>query len=408
MKAISSSATAVIIAMVAISLVGSYFLSKRITGPTELEKLGLFDMSRELQEASCTVLDGECYKTGEIICDPGLGGTDCYRPDSCITGCEDRTNAVVIGDNCTASYSSGCTCRSNLKCSGRTATCTVSGFCNYTCLSDWYNDDNDSTNGCENAPPRYSNPISSSPSNPNPGDTVYHWFNWEDINGASLDTAILEVNGSGTNCDQIVNVSFYGLSGTSDLANISWQVGSNCGGKIIAWRQYANDTAGRWNVSELQTYNVLVPAVDLSFNITLPGLDPIESSETRPGTMTTPLEFNATAKTDYDVVPCVYGYGCDAGYIQDATTPIFIFTNTGNTAEKWNISLSQTLPSYIHLYGDTDNSRTGAVEITVNGWVAADNIPVGEYREVWLWADFVDALPGQVDIAINHTSISAA
>jgi len=402
MKAISSAAIAVIIAMISISLVGSYFLSRRIMELTGLEKLGILDMSLELQEASCTVTNGECYKATEMTCGQE---TDCYRPDSCVTGCEGRDNAVVAQDNCTASYSSGCTCKSNRKCSGRIATCTVTGFCNYTCVSGWYNDDDDTTNGCENAPPRYSSPIGSSPLNPNPGDIVYHWVNWIDVEGANLDTAILEVNGSGTSCDQTVNVSFYDFSLTSEIANMSWQVGSNCRGKVIAWKQYANDTANRWNVSELETYTVSV--IDLSFNITLPGIDPIESSETIPGIATTPLEFNATAKTDYDVVPCVYGYGCSPGYIQDDSTPIFIFTNTGNTTEKWNISLSQALPSYIHLYGDTDNSRVGATEITTSGWMAANNILVGGYVEVWLWADFIDALPGSLNVAINHTSMSA-
>jgi len=402
MKAISSAAV-IFIAIISISLAGSYFLSRIMERPVGVEELGIFDMSRELQEASCTVTDGGCYKAAEMTC---ALETDCYIPGSCVTGCENRDNAVVVDDNCTASYSSGCTCKSNLKCSGRIATCTVSGFCNYTCVSDWYNDDDDTTNGCENAPPRYSNPIGSGPSNPSPEETVYHWVNWIDVEGASLDTAILEVNSSGTNCDQIENVSFYGLSGTSDIANISWQVGSNCGGKVIAWKQYANDTANRWNVSELQTYTVLVPPIDLSFNLTLPGIDPIESSEIEPGTASTPLEFNATAKTDYDVVPCVYGYGCNPGYKQDDTTPIFGFTNTGNTAEKWNISLSQALPSYAHLYGNTVNSRVGATEITTSGWVAAGNIPVGDSVQLWLWADFIDALPGRLDIAINHTSMT--
>lgn len=144
-----------------------------------------------------------------------------------------------------------------------------------------------------------------------------------------------------------------------------------------------------------------------SFNLLLPGLTPIESSRIKPGTMTTALDFNASAKTDLNVVPCVYGYGCALGYKQDDATPIFTFTNTGNLAEGWNISLSQSLPSYITLYGNTNTDRADATQITTNGWLVSDNIPIGNSVQVWLWADFIDALPGRVDIAINHTSTKA-
>jgi hypothetical protein len=140
----------------------------------------------------------------------------------------------------------------------------------------------------------------------------------------------------------------------------------------------------------------------LSFNITLPGLSPIQSSGTKPGTLTTPINFSATHKTEYNVVPCVY----NSNDCQDATTPIFNFTNTGNIAEKWSISLSQALPSYIHLYGNT-SSNPSLQEITTIEWTAANNIPVNGYAEVWLWADFIDVPPGRVDIAINHTSTTA-
>jgi hypothetical protein len=175
---------------------------------------------------------------------------------------------------------------------------------------------------------------------------------------------------------------------------------SNYGDSVIT----ADTTVTTYEAFDI-TFLLVEPI--LSFNMKLPGLAPIGSSRTKLGSLTTPIEFNATAKTDYDIVPCVYGYGCNPGYLQDATTPIFNFTNTGNVAEKWNVSLSQALPSYIHLYGNTVNTRTGATEITTNGWIAANNIPVDGHSQVWLWADFVDALPGRVDIAINHTSMSA-
>ena len=146
----------------------------------------------------------------------------------------------------------------------------------------------------------------------------------------------------------------------------------------------------------------------LTFNITLPGLVPIESSKTQPGTLTTSIEFNASNPTDSNVQPCVVGYGCLSGYKQDASTPIFTFTNTGNTAEQWNISLSESLSSYgITLYGNTSSNPT-LQEITMNGWNVSNNIPIGSSVQAWIWADFVDSPPGTVgNIYINHTTLQA-
>jgi len=149
---------------------------------------------------------------------------------------------------------------------------------------------------------------------------------------------------------------------------------------------------------------VRVITAEPSFNLTLPGLDPIESSKTKPGTLSTPIEFNASHSTDYVVNPCVSGYNCLPGYKQDSSTPIFIFTNTGNVAEKWNISLSEPLPTYIKLFGDTDSDPAGATEITTSGWVVSDNIPIGSSVEVWLWANFTQAPPGEFSVELLHES----
>jgi hypothetical protein len=134
-------------------------------------------------------------------------------------------------------------------------------------------------------------------------------------------------------------------------------------------------------------------------------LDPIESSGTEPGTATSAIEFNASSKTESNVEPCVFDWDCADGYKQDANSniPIFNFTNTGSTTEQWNISLSESLPSYITLYGNTSIDST-LQEITTSGWIASNNIPPGGFVEVWLWANFIDAPPGTVVIALNHTS----
>jgi len=178
----------------------------------------------------------------------------------------------------------------------------------------------------------------------------------------------------------------------------------------LSAKQYSDDiqvqiesAGGQAAYARLIAINLLTP-FKLSFNITLPGLPPNESSETQPGTLTTPINFTATAKTETDVIPCVY----NSNDCQDATTPIFNFTNTGDVAEKWNISLSRDLSPEIRIYGNTVNSRTGgsgATEITPSGWIV--DVPYGGYREVWLWADYLNAPPGRIDIAINHTSMVA-
>ena len=160
--------------------------------------------------------------------------------------------------------------------------------------------------------------------------------------------------------------------------------------------------------SEIVAIKLNASVITTSFNITLPGLSPIEASGTQPGTLTTPIEFNASNPTESNVQPCVVGYGCLSGYKQDASTSIFTFTNTGNTAEQWNISLSESLSSYgITLYGNTSSNPT-LQEITMNGWNVSNNISIGSSVQAWIWADFVDSPPGTVgNIYINHTSLQA-
>jgi hypothetical protein len=160
--------------------------------------------------------------------------------------------------------------------------------------------------------------------------------------------------------------------------------------------------------SEIVAIKLNASAVSLSFNITLPGLTPIEASGTQPGTLTTSIEFNTSNPTESNVQPCVVGYGCVSGYKQDASAPIFTFKNTGNVAEQWNISLSQSLTSYgITLYGNTSSNPT-LKEINTSGWIVNNTIPVGSSVQVWLYANFVNSPPGTFgNIYINHTSLQA-
>jgi hypothetical protein len=182
----------------------------------------------------------------------------------------------------------------------------------------------------------------------------------------------------------------------------------------LSAKQYTDDIQVQRETAGGQAAYARLIAIDLltpfkiSFNITLPGLSPNESSETQPGTLTTPIEFNASNPTESNVQPCVVGYSCASGYKQDASTPIFNFKNTGDVAEQWNISLTESLSSYgITLYGNTSSNPT-LQEINTSGWIVSNNIPVGSSVQVWLYVDFVDSPAGTVgNIYINHTSLKA-
>jgi len=200
-----------------------------------------------------------------------------------------------------------------------------------------------------------------------------------------------------------INPISCGPMNQGDVCKLNWVV--NATSSSGDYKIDVNVSSSDSNVGNNDTLNAyLRMGGGLSFDIQLSGEPWVSSSKTKPGTLTTPINFTATSKTEYNVIPCVY----NSNSCQDATTPIFNFTNTGNVAEKWNISLSQALPSYIHLYGNTVNSRVGETEITTSGWIFSNNIHVNGYAEVWLWADYLNAPSGpRIEIAINHTSMSA-
>jgi hypothetical protein len=102
-------------------------------------------------------------------------------------------------------------------------------------------------------PPTWSNP-SLNDSTPDPNQIIKHNILWTDDN--TLSYATLEVNSSGASCDTADNVSSTTLSSASEWANLSWTVPNACEGKTIGWKQYANDSANQWNVTDLQTYVV--------------------------------------------------------------------------------------------------------------------------------------------------------
>ncbi|MBI2045527.1 hypothetical protein HYT23_05715 [Candidatus Pacearchaeota archaeon] len=90
--------------------------------------------------------------------------------------------------------------------------------------------------------------------NPLPGANVSHNINWTD--DVDLDYAILEINSTGTNCNTAANMSDLIISGAVAWSNISWATDQRCEGKMISWKQYANDSSNNWNVTSAQTYTV--------------------------------------------------------------------------------------------------------------------------------------------------------
>jgi len=160
------------------------------------------------------------------------------------------------------------------------------------------------------------------------------------------------------------------------------------------------------NVGNNDTANAYIRVSGgLSFAILLPEQSWVSSSKTEPESATTAVEFNATSKTQSNVVPCVHDTNCV--FKQDDDTPIFKFQNTGNGPEKWNISINETLPSYMTLIGDTDNNPADATTITKDGWIVNSNIPKDGIVDVWLWATYTDAPSETRPIRILHRSMPA-
>lgn len=76
-----------------------------------------------------------------------------------------------------------------------------------------------------------------------------------------LDTYWINWNATGAQCtDGFLNVTQGSLSGTTYPLNISLVIPSECGGKTIGWKVYANNSEGLYNVSTTQTFTINTPA----------------------------------------------------------------------------------------------------------------------------------------------------
>ncbi len=89
-----------------------------------------------------------------------------------------------------------------------------------------------------------------------PGHAILLYSEWKD-NG-NLSYAILSTNETGqwkNYTDGTYNSPLY-LNHFWTFANFTWQNPSVSSGTIVGWRIYANDSAGNWNVTPLQTFKV--------------------------------------------------------------------------------------------------------------------------------------------------------
>lgn len=105
----------------------------------------------------------------------------------------------------------------------------------------------------ETIPPKWSNQEQSTPK-PGVGAEVKLSAHWEDNGG--LDYAILSTNETGCGLVPCYNKTILKLSGNSTWSNFTWQNSSLPAGTIVAWRIYANDTAGNENVTDIMTFEI--------------------------------------------------------------------------------------------------------------------------------------------------------
>jgi hypothetical protein len=90
-----------------------------------------------------------------------------------------------------------------------------------------------------------------------PGKPIKLFAEWKDNGNVSY--AILSTNETGywenkTSYGSPLNVNHFW-----SWSNFTWQNSSISSGNVIAWRIYANDTAGNWNVTEVNTFTVSTP-----------------------------------------------------------------------------------------------------------------------------------------------------
>jgi len=152
---------------------------------------------------------------------------------------------------------------------------------------------------------------------PGVGDPVLIYANWTDDVGLGLAWLWTnETGGSGKNWTS----GSYGpidinLTGTQTWSNFTWQNSSVAGGTVVAWKIYANDTAGNENVTGQMTFTVQPSWLEVSL------IEPI-SSYTTSIKQNDSLTVNATVYCRVGQCGNVYGTARYNGSSANPDTPI--------------------------------------------------------------------------------------
>jgi 5-hydroxyisourate hydrolase-like protein (transthyretin family) len=105
------------------------------------------------------------------------------------------------------------------------------------------------------APPQWFAPQINVSSPMPAGSVVLHSTNWTD--DVMLSGYIFSWNGTGANCDEWSNDTFVPSGATKqNWSNVTKVINLSCAGRTVGWKIYANDTAGNWNSTPDQTYEI--------------------------------------------------------------------------------------------------------------------------------------------------------
>jgi hypothetical protein len=132
-------------------------------------------------------------------------------------------------------------------------------------------------------------------------------------------------------------------------------------------------------------YTAFVPSV--GFSVTLPGKVPVNASAG--GNATATMMFNSTLNTYYNMEPCVQG----TTDCQNATTPFFIYLNTGNVNLTINVSLDTNLPAMFNLTVNTVRNNATATRMNTTPVNIVTNMLPGATQDAYFFGSFINAFP---------------
>lgn len=217
--------------------------------------------------------------------------------------------------------------------------------------------------------------------------------------------------------------SFYNVSGTNPyncgtllggqtcIANWTVNATGNAG---TSWAFDANATPAKGYVYAASSATFVVnitagAAISLGFSLTVPSANFSNATGTYPGAATSDLNFSfnrsmQSANGDQQYVnPCVVGA---VSACQTVTTPIYVFTNTGNVNIAWDINISTALPPYVKMFANktNGNNATAVQMLSAAGWTVNSSVPPGGTQNLWIWVNFTQALNVP---ELNQTNITS-